>query len=318
MKNILIFGGTGQLGVSLCRRLSKDYTLTILTRNAHQKAYRLKTSANAGYLSIVEGSIFDENKIRNLISKAEIVINLVGVLDEKNTTNSFKNIHSKFPYFISKICSEYKIEQFVHVSALGIEKAIDSNYAKTKIEGEIAVRENFPKATIIKPSIIFSVSDQLTTRFMTLLSLLPIFPLYYGGRTKFSPIHVTDVAELIFYVISNQLISKKIEAIGPEVFTFKEIIQILLKCMNKKRILLPMPLPIAKLSALFFQLFRNPLLTLDQLRLLNPKYPNIKSDGGKTNFDIGCPSKLFFEETVKTYSYNWRAGGQFSIIKDDK
>ena len=237
---------------------------------------------------------------------------------KKNTTNSFKNIHSKFPYFISKICSEYKIEQFVHVSALGIEKAIDSNYAKTKIEGEIAVRENFPKATIIKPSIIFSVSDQLTTRFMTLLSLLPIFPLYYGGRTKFSPIHVTDVAELIFYVISNQLISKKIEAIGPEVFTFKEIIQILLKCMNKKRILLPMPLPIAKLSALFFQLFRNPLLTLDQLRLLNPKYPNIKSEEGKTNFDIGCPSKLFFEETVKLYSYNWRTGGQFSIIKNDK
>ncbi len=318
MKNILIFGGTGQLGVSICGRLSKDYTLTVLTRNAHQKAYRLKTTANAGYLSIVEGSIFDENKIRDLISKAEIVINLVGVLDEKNKANSFENIHTKFPYFISKICTEYKIEQLIHVSALGIEKAIDSNYAKTKIEGEIAVRENFPKATIIKPSIIFSVSDQLTTRFMTLLSLLPIFPLYYNGRTKFSPIHVTDVAELIFYVISNELISKKIEAIGPEVFTFKEIIQILLKCINKNRILLPIPLPIAKLSALFFELFRNPLLTLDQLRLLNPKYPNIKSDGAKTNFDIGCPSKLFFEETVKLYSYNWRSGGQFSIVKNDK
>ena len=88
--------------------------------------------------------------------------------------------------------------------------------------------------------------------------------------------------------------------------------------MNKRRILLPMPLPIAKLTALFFQLFRNPLLTLDQLRLLNPKYPNIKSEGGKTNFDIGCPSKLFFEETVKSYSFNWRTGGQFSIIKNDK
>jgi len=318
MKNILIFGGTGQLGVYLCRRLSKDFTLTVLTRNAHQKAYRLKTSANAGYLSIVEGSIFDENKIRDLISKARIVINLVGVLDEKNKANSFENIHTKFPYLLSKICSEYKIEQFIHISALGIEKAVDSVYAKTKIDGEKVIRENFPKATIIKPSIIFSVSDQLTTRFMTLLSLLPVFPLYYGGRTKFSPIHASDVAELIFYVISNEIISKKIEAVGPEVFTFKDIIQILLKCINKKRILLPIPLPIAKLSALFFQLFRNPLLTLDQLRLLNPEYPNVKSDGSKTNFDIGCPSKLFFEETVKLYSFNWRSGGQFSIIKNDK
>ena len=318
MKNILIFGGTGQLGVYLCRRLSKDFTLTVLTRNAHQKAYRLKTSANAGYLSIVEGSIFDENKIRDLISKARIVINLVGVLDEKNKANSFENIHTKFPYLLSKICSEYKIEQFIHISALGIEKAVDSVYAKTKIDGEKVIRENFPKATIIKPSIIFSVSDQLTTRFMTLLSLLPVFPLYYAGRTKFSPIHASDVVELIFYVISNEIISKKIEAIGPEVFTFKDIIQILLKCINKKRILLPIPLPIAKLSALFFQLFRNPLLTLDQLRLLNPEYPNVKSDGSKTNFDIGCPSKLFFEETVKLYSFNWRSGGQFSIIKNDK
>ena len=318
MKNILIFGGTGQLGVYLCRRLSKDFTLTVLTRNVHQKAYRLKTSANAGYLSIVEGSIFDENKIRDLISKARIVINLVGVLDEKNKANSFENIHTKFPYLLSKICSEYKIEQFIHISALGIEKAVDSVYAKTKIDGEKVIRENFPKATIIKPSIIFSVSDQLTTRFMTLLSLLPVFPLYYGGRTKFSPIHASDVAELIFYVISNEIISKKIEAVGPEVFTFKDIIQILLKCINKKRILLPIPLPIAKLSALFFQLFRNPLLTLDQLRLLNPEYPNVKSDGSKTNFDIGCPSKLFFEETVKLYSFNWRSGGQFSIIKNDK
>ena len=318
MKNILIFGGTGQLGVSLCRRLSKDFTLTILTRNTHQKAYRLKTSANEGYLSIIEGSIFDEKKLRGLVSKAQIVINLVGILYEKNKINSFENIHTKFPYLLSKMCFEYKVEQLIHVSALGIEKAIDSKYAKTKIDGEKAVRENFPKATIIKPSIIFSVSDQLTTHFMSLLSLLPVFPLYYGGRTKFSPIHVSDVAELIFYVINNEIISKKIEAIGPEVFTFKEIIQILLRCINKKRILLPMPLLIAKFSALFFQLFRNPLLTLDQLRLLNPKYPNIKSEGGKTNFDIGCPSKLFFEETVKLYSYNWRTGGQFSIIKNDK
>ncbi len=318
MKNILIFGGTGQLGVSLCRRLSRDFTLTVLTRNTHQKAYRLKTSANAGYLSIVEGSIFDENKIRDLVGKSQIVINLVGVLDEKNKANSFENVHTKFPYLLSKICFDYKIEQFIHVSALGIEKAIDSKYAKTKLNGEKLIRENFPKATIIKPSIIFSVSDQLTTRFMSLLSLLPVFPLYYGGRTKFSPIHVSDVAELIFYIITNELIAKKIEAIGPEILTFKEIIQILLKCINKKRILLPIPLPIAKLTALFFQLFRNPLLTLDQLRLLNPEYPNIKSDGGKTNFDIGCPSKLFFEETVKSYSFNWRTGGQFSINKNDK
>jgi NADH dehydrogenase len=316
MKNVLIFGGSGQIGLFLCRRLSKDFTLTVVTRNAHQKAYRLKTLANAGYLSIVQASIFDEDKLRNLIKKAQIVINLVGLLNESGKGNSFENIHTNFPNLISKLCNEYKIEQFIHISALGIEKATDSKYAQSKIKGEKIIRENFSRATIIKPSLIFSVSDSLTTRFMTLLSFLPIFPLYYEGKTKFAPIHASDVAELIFYLISNEITSRKIEAIGPQVLSFKEIIQILLKCINKKRILLPMPLFIARLSAFFFQLFPNPLLTLDQLRLL--KYSNTKSETGKTNFDIGCPSKLFFEESVKKYSFNWRDGGQFSVIENNK
>ncbi len=316
MKKVLIFGGSGQLGLYLIRRLSKNYSLTVLTRNAHQKAYRLRPLANAGYLSIIQGSIFDEKKLRHLISQSDIVINLVGILTEINKANSFKNIHTNFPYLISKICNDYNVKQFIHISALGIEKAIDSKYAESKINGEKAVRENFPKTTIIKPSIVFSVDDSLTTRFMTLLNLLPFFPLYYGGKTKFAPIHASDVAEIIFQVISNEIFSKKIEAIGPQVLTFKEIIQILLKCMNKKRILIPVPLLIAKISALFLQLFPKPLLTLDQLRLL--KYSNIKSEGSKTNFDIGCPSKIFFEEMVKSYSFSWRTGGQFSVVEDDK
>lgn len=316
MKNVLIFGGSGQIGLFLCRRLSKDFTLTVVTRNTHQKAYRLKTLGNAGYLSIVQSSIFDEDKLRNLIKKAQIVINLVGVLSESNKGNSFKNIHINFPNLVSRLCSEYKIEQFIHISALGIEKANDSKYAQSKINGEKIIRENFSKATIIKPSLIFSVSDSLTTKFMTLLNFLPMFPLYYEGKTKFTPIHASDVAELIFFLISNEITSRKIEAIGPEVLNFKEIIQILLKCIDKKRILLPIPLFFAKLLAYFFQLFPNPLLTLDQLCLL--KYPNVKSESGTTNFDIGCPSKLYFEESVKKYSFNWRDGGQFSIIENNK
>ena len=223
MKKVLIFGGSGQLGLYLIRRLSKNYSLTVLTRNAHQKAYRLRPLANAGYLSIVQGSIFDEKKLRHLIGQSDIVINLVGILTEINKANSFKNIHTNFPYLLSKICNDYNVKQFIHISALGIEKAIDSKYAESKINGEKAVRENFPKTTIIKPSIVFSVDDSLTTRFMTLLNLLPFFPLYYSGKTKFAPIHASDVAEIIFQVISNEIFSKKIEAIGPQVLTFKEI-----------------------------------------------------------------------------------------------
>ena len=104
MKNVLIFGASGQIGRHLVRKLTKNnYTVTAVTRNSHQKAYKLKTQANAGYLNIVQVSIFDEDKIRSLISKTDICINLIGILYEKNKSNNFENIHSNFPYFISKL-----------------------------------------------------------------------------------------------------------------------------------------------------------------------------------------------------------------------
>jgi NADH dehydrogenase len=286
-----------------------------VTRNTHQKGYILKTQAPIGYLDIEQASILDDERISQLLSNVDVCINLVGILFEKGKVNTFDKIHSDFPDRISKICKQKNVD-LIHVSALALDKAIDSRYAQSKINGEKKIRENFNRATIIKPSIIFSVDDKLSTRFMSLLSLFPIFPLYYSGSTKFMPIHASDVAEIIFYVISKELISKDIEAIGPEVLTFKEIIQILSKCINKKRLLIPMPLSLAKISALFFQLFPNPLLTPDQLRLL--KYDNIKSENGITNFDIGCPSKLFFEESVLKYSFNYAEGGQFSIKKNEK
>ena len=148
---------------------------------------------------------------------------------------------------------------------------------------------------------------------MTLLNRLPFFPLYYNGNTKFSPIHCSDLTDIIYHVISNNIYSKIIECIGPEVFTFKEIILKLLNLINKKRILLPMPLAIAKISARIFEIMPQPLLTRDQLKLL--KYDNVVSGKYRTNSDIGMPSRRYFEEEVKKYCYMWREGGQFSTEK---
>ena len=171
-------------------------------------------------------------------------------------------------------------------------------------------------STILRPSIVYSVDDNFTTNFMTLLNRLPIFPLYYSGRTKFMPIHSSDLVNVIFNVISQNIYSQIIECVGPETITFKQILEKLLFLINKKRLLLAFPLPLAKLSAKFFQLFPKPLLTEDQLTLL--KYDNIKSGNYKTNFDIGCPAKCFFEKEVEKYCYMWREGGQFSINKSEK
>ena len=313
-RNCLIFGGSGQIGRSLIRKLTKNnYKVTVVTRNIHQKSYMIKTQANAGFIDIVEAKIFDENKIRNLFKKADICINLIGILFEQKKGNTFKNIHTIFPGLLAKLCKEYKLKHFIHLSALGINQATDSDYAKSKLEGESNVLNNFPLATILRPSVVYSVDDNFTTNFMTLLNRLPIFPLYYGGKTKFSPIHCSDLTDVINYVISKNIYSKIIECVGPETISFKELLEKLLFLIGKKRILIPIPLSLAKFSARIFEFLPSPLLTRDQLRLL--KYDNISSKKYKTNSDIGIPSIRIFDQEVKKYCYMWKEGGQFSTEK---
>ena len=289
-KNCLIFGGSGQIGRHLIRKLTKNnYKVTVVTRNIHQKSYIIKTQANAGYIDIVEANIFDEIKIRKLFKDADICINLIGVLFEKKRDVTFKNIHTLFPSILAKLCKEYNLKKFIHLSALGINDAVDSEYAKSKLQGEKEILNNFSLSTILRPSIVYSVDDNFTTTFMSMLNKLPVFPLYYFGKTKFMPIHCSDLTDIIYHVIERDIETKIVECVGPEVMTFKEILQKLLLSINKKRLLVPFPLLLAKLSAKFFELFPSPLLTLDQLRLL--KYDNINSGKYKTNSDIGLPSK---------------------------
>ena len=313
-KNCLIFGGSGQIGRNLIRKLTKnEFRVTVVTRNIHQKSYIIKTQANAGYIDVIEANIFDEKKLRNLFLKNDICINLIGILFEQKKGNTFKNIHTVFPSLLAKLSKEYNLKHFIHLSALGINEALDSNYAQSKLQGENEVLKNFPLATILRPSVVYSVDDNFTTNFMTLLNRLPFFPLYYNGNTKFAPIHCSDLTDTIHYIISNNIYSKIIECVGPEIISFKEILYRLLRLIGKKRILLPFPLQLAQISARFFEIMPKPLLTRDQLRLL--KYNNIPSGKYKTNSDIGIPSLRLFDEEVKKYCYMWKDGGQFSTDK---
>ena len=314
VKNCLIFGGSGQIGRHLIRKLTKNnYKVTVVTRNLHQKGYTIKTQANAGYIDIVEANIFDEVKIRKLFTQTDICINLIGILYESSKGNTFQNIHSIFPSILAKLCKEYKVKQFIHLSALGINNAVNSKYAKSKLEGEVNIQKNYPLASILRPSVVYSVDDNFTTNFMTLLSRLPFFPLYYNGETKFMPIHCSDLTDTIYHVISRNIHSKIIECVGPEIISLKEILKRLLKLINKNRMLVPLPFFAANLSAKLFQLFPKPLLTVDQLILL--KYDNVLSNKYQTNSDIGVPSRRMFDQEVEKYCYMWREGGQFSTKK---
>ena len=309
-KNVLIWGGSGQIGRHLIRKLTKnEYRVTVVTRNIHQKGLLIKSQGNQGWINVVEANIFDEKKIRSLFQEADICINLIGILYEKKGS-SFKNIHILFPSILAKLCKEYNLEHFIHLSALGVDNAIDSNYAKSKLDGEKEILKNFPLSTILRPSLVYSSSDNFSTSMMTLLSRLPVFPLYYSGKTLFMPIHAKDLVDIIFNVVSNNTNSQIIECVGPETMTFKEILEKLLKLIGKRRLLLPVPLFVGKTIAKAFQLMPKPLLTEDQLRLL--KYDNVTSGKYKTNTDIGLPAKSLFETEVEKYCYMWREGGQFS------
>ena len=310
MKKVLIFGGSGQIGRHLIRRLTnKNYLVTVVTRNLHQKGTVLRLGGNPGYVEIIEANIFDEEKLNDLFKDKDICINLVGIISE-NKKNKFKNIHTYFPTLLSKKCEEFKLKQFIHISALGVDKAKDSKYATSKLAGEKNILENFSKTTILRPSVVYSVDDNFTTNLMTLLSLLPVFPLYYEGKTKFSPIHVSELCEIILEIIEKCIIEKIVECVGPEELSFKEILKKLLFSIEKKRILFNLPLFLAKIIIFFLEKLPKPLITQDQLTLL--KYDNVISNEYKSNIDIGYKTKLRFEDEVKKYSYMWREGGEYS------
>ena len=309
-KEILLFGASGQIGRNLIRKLTKNnYKVTAVTRNIHRAGYILKTQANPGYLELVEMKSFDLEKIDKLVKNCSICINLIGILYEKRK-NHFKTIHTDFPDMISQIANKYKIEKFIHLSALGIEEAIDSAYATSKLSGEKKILKNFQNSIILKPSIVYSVDDNFTTNFMTLLSRLPLMPLYFQGKTKFKPIHVSDLIDILFGLINGKNQNLVLECIGPEVLTFKQIIETILTSINKKRLLVPLPQQIAKISAKILQILPKPLLTEDQLKLL--KYDNIESSYYKTNYDLGYKTNKIFKYEIDKYSFNWRTGGQFS------
>ena len=284
---------------------------TILSRC---QIYDFKKVDNSSIIGLLN-KICNEKKIKDLFNSCSVCINLIGILYEKNK-NQFNKIHSQLPHLLSKLAKEKKIDQFIHVSALGVENAIDSDYAKSKFDGENFVKKNFKSSVILKPSIVYSIDDNFTTSFMTLLNRLPIMPLYYNGDTKFFPIHVSDLTEIIFQTIVNEIKSETIECIGPEELSFKEIIKKLLKAIDKKRLLIPVPLPIAKISAFLLGLLPRPLLTSDQLKLL--KYNNVPSNKYKTNFDLGFKANKKFEIEIEKYSYNWRSGGEYTRNKDLK
>jgi len=233
---------------------------------------------------------------------------LVGILYETRK-QKFNLIHSEFPNLLSKLCNELKVKKLIHISALGVKENHVSKYMQSKHQGEKNIQETFRSSIILRPSVIFGPEDNFFNTFASIAQFSPVLPLVGGGKTKFAPIYVGNVAEAIVKALElNSLESKVFEIGGPENYSFKELMEILLVEIKKKRFLINVPFSFAKFQSYFLQMLPNPLLTPDQVELL--KYNNVVSGNYPTLKDLGITGTSI-QNILPQYIYRFRTGGQF-------
>ena len=305
-----ILGGGGFIGRYLVRKMTeKNFQCIIPTRNAYLKGY-LKTQAPPGAIEFIDFNPKDFSKIKKAINNSDIVINLIGILFE-NRKQKFFNIHSELPGLIAKYCSESEVKKFIHVSAIGANADSKSLYQQSKFSGEQKALANFKKTVIVRPSVVCGVEDNFTNLFAK-LSMSPIIPVVKTAY-KFQPILVDDVATAIVKAIETKKNEGKIYEIGgPKIISFGDIVKSILNTIDKKRLVIDLPMPLAKIQASLFSLMPKPLLTKDQCEILN-EADNVVSNNYLTLKDLNLqPSDV--EQAMSKWLWRFRQGGEFAKI----
>ena len=311
MKNHIctILGGGGFIGRYLVRNLTKkNYRCIISTRKAFQKGY-LKTQATPGAIELINWNSNNFSELKEAIKNSDIVINLIGILYETRK-QKFYNIHSRIPEAVTKICNESDVKKFIHVSAIGASENSKSLYQKSKYQGETRALENFKNTVVIRPSVVCGTEDNFTNLFSK-LSILPLIPVV-SINYKFQPILVTDVADAIVQAIETKGNEGKIYEIGgPKIISFGDMVKSILSTINKKRFVVEMPMPLAKIQSTITDFLPiPPILTRDQCEILS-EADNVVSNNHLTLKDLDInPSDV--EEAMKKWLWRYKDGGQFA------
>jgi uncharacterized protein YbjT (DUF2867 family) len=282
---ITIFGGSGFVGQHIVRALARaGYRLRLVERDIHS-ASALKTQGEVGQITVMHGDVTKPSSYVHALEGAYSVVNLVGILYQKGK-QTFASIHTDAAENLAKAATNAGISRLLHMSALGVDKAVTSEYARTKLAGEKAVRAAFPTATIFRPSVIFGAEDNFYNQFACMSRILPFLPLIGGGETKFQPVYVGDVAQAFACALSDDNTqSHMYELGGADVLTFRQILDSIREMTYRTPYLLPIPSPLAKAGALFAEFLPVPPLTRDQVELL--KYNNIVSDSADGFASLG-------------------------------
>ena len=308
---VTVFGGSGFIGRYVVRRLAHDgWEVRVAVRRPDQALF-LKTAGHIGQVTPVAANIRDTASVRAAVAGADRVVNLVGILFEAGPQR-FDAVQAEGAGRVAEAAAAANVAGLVHVSAIGADPNSAAAYARSKAAGEAAVRKAFPAATIFRPSIVFGPEDQFFNRFAAMAVVSPILPLIGGGTTRFQPVYVLDVAEAVTRAIDDPaLAGKTFELGGPRIYSFRELLQLTLAEIGRKRMLLTLPFPLAALQGALLQSipFMRPALTTDQVKLL--KRDNVVGSQAAGFKELGMvPTAL--EPILPTYLDRYRPQGYYS------
>jgi len=316
---VTIYGGSGFVGRYIARRMAKaGWRVRVAVRRPNEALF-VQTYGVVGQVEPVLCNIRDDASVRAALSSADAVVNCVGILNSRGR-NKFDAVQHEGAERIARIAAVEGVGRMVHLSAIGADAHSDSNYARSKGLGEASVLTYFPNATILRPSVVFGTEDQFFNRFAAMTSFTMMLPLV-GGKTKFQPVFVDDVAAAAEVALTGDVSAGVYELGGPETAKLKELVQMMLRVIKRRRLVLNMPFWMGSIMGFGFDMMQtlslglisNSILTRDQVRLL--RHDNVVSDGARGLADLGIKPTPY-EAIVPEYLWRFRPSGEFSAIKD--
>ncbi len=307
---VTVFGSDGFIGRYVVRALARSgFRIRAVTRKPHTAGF-LRPLGAVGQIQIEKGDVKVSDSVRRLVAGSDAVVNLVGILHNSGS-QTFRSIHEEAPHRIAQACAEHGVRSFVQISAIGASEESSSAYARSKARGEQLAWEALPSTVAVRPSLVFGSEDGFFNRFAGLAQISPALPLIGGGKNLVQPVYVGDLASAVDRILNQDASGPRIFEIGgPTIYSFKEVMELVLEYSERERLLVPIPYNIAKALGAVLGVLPNPQLTMDQVELL--KADNVvRSDGsvGTLNDLNILPRSV--EQIVPTYLYRFRKHGQY-------